>query len=203
MKETAIRTGAFSAFALIFALTACGTTKTAKKIEPTTTISASTAPVSGEGGEVAGSSTTAPSDEGEPSVREAELAPVKNLETVNFEYDSAKLGSAALAILAQNAAWLKEHEDSTVQVAGHCDQRGTESYNLALGQRRAKAVRDYYRTLGVKGKRIATISYGKDQPLCKEETEACWQKNRRAETLVAAPRTDAAAPKPDDQATTP
>jgi len=75
-----------------------------------------------------------------------------------------------------------------VQVAGHCDQRGTVEYNLALGQRRSKAVRDYYRSLGVAGHRVATISYGEEKLLCQEEDEACWGRNRRGETLAAFPK---------------
>jgi len=69
-------------------------------------------------------------------------------------------------------------------VAGHCDERGTIEYNLALGQRRAKEVRDYYLRLGVSGKSVATISYGKESPLCREANEECWAKNRRAETRI-------------------
>jgi peptidoglycan-associated lipoprotein len=78
-------------------------------------------------------------------------------------------------------------------VAGHCDERGTTAYNLALGQKRAKEVRDYYVSLGVDGGRLATISYGKEAPLCLESNEACWTRNRRAESRARA-KTAAAAP---------
>jgi len=76
---------------------------------------------------------------------------------------------------------------SRVQVAGRCDQRGTVAYNLALGQRRATSVRDYYIKLGVSGGRVATISYGKEDPVCEEASEECWSKNRTATTLKATP----------------
>ncbi|MBI3288424.1 MAG: OmpA family protein, partial [Elusimicrobia bacterium] len=82
------------------------------------------------------------------------------------------------------AAVIKERKDSDFLIAGHCDERGTVAYNLALGQKRAKEVRDYYIRLGVDGRRVATISYGKEEPQCSEATEACWSRNRRAITGV-------------------
>ena len=84
---------------------------------------------------------------------------------------------------------LKEHSDWEALVEGHCDERGTTEYNLGLGQRRAAAVRQYYMTLGLDGGRIATISYGKEQPVCTEHTEDCWAKNRRGVTKVRVPET--------------
>lgn len=105
-----------------------------------------------------------------------------DLKNVPFDYDSAKLSDAALAVLKANAEVLKADDGLTVLVAGHCDERGTVAYNLALGQKRAKEVRDYYINLGVDGARVATISFGKEQPLCSESTDECWAKNRRAET---------------------
>ncbi|MDE2038577.1 MAG: peptidoglycan-associated lipoprotein Pal [Elusimicrobia bacterium] len=120
----------------------------------------------------------------EPSVRDEATQTIPELSAVHFPFDKADLSPADEAILASNAAWLKSHPDMTVQVAGHCDQRGTTEYNLALGQRRASAVRDYYRMLGVSPARVATISYGKEKPLCQEATQACWAQNRRAETLA-------------------
>lgn len=107
------------------------------------------------------------------------------LKTVRFEYDSAQLSDETLAVLKDNAAVLKRRKVVAL-VAGHTDERGTVAYNLALGQKRAKEVRDYYIRLGVDGRRLATISYGKEQPACQESGEECWQKNRRAETRVRA-----------------
>ena len=176
MNESVRRALTLSAIAIFVCAAGCSTTKTAKK-------------EGGQGSSVAVSSGTA--GEAEPSVRGDVMEAIPSLETVHFDFDSSTLGAEALAILAKNAQWLKDHEDALVQVAGHCDQRGTDAYNLALGQRRAKAVRDYYMSLGVEGRRVATISYGKEKPLCSEDTEDCWQKNRRGETLMALSKTDA------------
>jgi len=128
-----------------------------------------------------------PLNASEPVVRTAVMHAVPELKTVHFAYDSASLSYSARAILRRNAAWLKDHGGLAVQVSGNCDQRGTEEYNLALGQRRAETVRRYYALLGVPADHIATISYGKDQLLCSEMTPACWRENRRAETLAAEP----------------
>jgi peptidoglycan-associated lipoprotein len=122
---------------------------------------------------------------GEPVVRDDQMHPIAALKNVTFDYNSDRLGADARAVLNANAQWLKAHADLRVQVAGNCDQRGTVAYNLALGQRRAEAVRSYYEMLGVPGSRVATISYGKEKPVCREMTESCWQLNRRAETLGA------------------
>jgi peptidoglycan-associated lipoprotein len=131
------------------------------------------------------SSTAAVVSVPEPDVSEASLHIIAEVKAIHFDYDSAYLGPEARAILVQNADWLKSHEGSRVQAAGHCDERGTVEYNLALGQRRAQAVKDYYKALGIAEGRVATISYGKEKPLCQESTEECWQKNRMVETLVA------------------
>lgn len=106
------------------------------------------------------------------------------LQAVQFDYDSAQLSPAALDALKANAVVLKSRKGAEYLVAGHCDDRGTVAYNLALGQKRAKEVRDYYMRLGVDGRKIATISYGKEMPACSESNEECWSKNRRAVTGV-------------------
>lgn len=129
----------------------------------------------------------------EASLRGAEFANVEGLGTVYFEYDSSALKDAALDALKKNAQYLKEHKGSEALVAGYCDERGTIEYNLALGQRRAKEVREYYMKLGVPGESIATISYGKENQACGESTEDCWAKNRRAESRIRA-RTAQTAP---------
>lgn len=125
-------------------------------------------------------------DVAEASLRGHEFGSVAELSPVYFDYDSALLKEETLAALKKNAQWLKDHKDQEVLVAGFCDERGTIEYNLALGQKRAKEVREYYIRLGVPGKRVATISYGKENQLCSEPTEECWLKNRRAETRVRA-----------------
>jgi peptidoglycan-associated lipoprotein len=121
----------------------------------------------------------------EPEMRDANLRAVPELKTISFAYDSDRLDEGARDVLKANAEWLKVHADLKVQVSGHCDQRGTVAYNLALGQKRAEAVRSYYAALGVDKTRVATISYGKERPLCAEMNEDCWSGNRRAATLEA------------------
>lgn len=107
-----------------------------------------------------------------------------DIKPVAFDYDSAQLSPDALETLKANAAVMKGRKGAEFLVAGHCDERGTVAYNLALGQKRAKEVRDYYMRLGIDGRRVATISYGKEMPSCSESTEECWSKNRRAVTGV-------------------
>lgn len=106
------------------------------------------------------------------------------LVTVYFETDKSELTSDARRILAANAAWLRGHPDFGVLVAGHCDERNTEEYNLALGERRAEAVRRYLASLGVGDGRIETISYGEERPAAQGHTESAWSQNRRAEFEV-------------------
>ena len=137
---------------------------------------------------------TAPAMEvGEADIRGSEFAADEGLEPIRFDYDAYALPEDARATLKKNADYLGQHRDLDVLVAGHCDERGTTEYNLALGQRRAKEVRDYYLRLGVAAKSVATISYGKERPACQERNEACWKQNRRAETLIRS-RTAATAP---------
>ena len=102
--------------------------------------------------------------------------PMKN---VYFEFDSYALSSEARAILKANAAWLKANPSSSVEIEGHCDERGTTEYNLALGAKRARAAMDYLATLGVNQSRIKTTSYGEELPACREASETCYEKNRR------------------------
>lgn len=124
------------------------------------------------------------SDAVEASLRGKNYRAAPQLEGVRFDYDRDSLSPEALAILKRNAAWLKENPETEVLIQGRCDERGTTAYNLALGQRRARAVRDYYDSLGVPAKRIATISYGKEKPVCAEPAEDCWSRNRSAATLL-------------------
>ena len=119
----------------------------------------------------------------EPDVRDLATREIPELKTVHFAYDSDRLDDGERAILRADADYLKSRPEMRVQVAGNCDQRGTVAYNLALGQRRAAAVRGYYQALGVEPSRVATISYGKERLVCTQGTEACWSRNRRAATL--------------------
>jgi len=106
------------------------------------------------------------------------------LRDVHFDYDSFELTAEARETLRTNADWVKSSVQSKIEVEGHCDDRGTAEYNLALGAKRAKSARDYMVSLGISPDRLSTISYGEELPLCREETESCWQENRRVHSLV-------------------
>ncbi|HEV2064694.1 MAG TPA: peptidoglycan-associated lipoprotein Pal [Thermoanaerobaculia bacterium] len=108
------------------------------------------------------------------------------LNAAYFDYDKADLRDDARATLAGNADWLKKYPSIQVLIEGHCDERGTSAYNLALGDRRANAAREYLASLGIDATRMKTVSYGKERPGCTESTEACWQKNRRAPFVITA-----------------
>jgi peptidoglycan-associated lipoprotein len=86
--------------------------------------------------------------------------------------------------LRANADWLKRNPASRVEIEGHCDERGTNEYNLALGAKRAQSAKDFLATLGIGADRLSTISYGEEIPVCKEASEDCWQRNRRARFVV-------------------
>ena len=120
----------------------------------------------------------------EPSVREKKFETVTEIKRVHFDFDKSVIRSDAREILKKNADYIKKLENYELLVEGHCDERGTLEYNMALGQRRAAAVRSYYIQLGIPADKIATISYGEERPLDPASNEAAWAKNRRAETLI-------------------
>jgi peptidoglycan-associated lipoprotein len=101
-----------------------------------------------------------------------------------FDFDRYDLSSDARTILRGNAEWLKANPAVRVEIEGHCDERGTSEYNLALGAKRAQAARDYLTTLGIAAARLSTISYGEEIPVCREQTESCWRQNRRARFVI-------------------
>src|SRR5215470_3663351 len=101
------------------------------------------------------------------------------LKDIYFDFDGYDLSAEARETLKANGNWLKANPSAVVQMEGHCDERGTTEYNVALGAKRAQAAKDYLVTLGVAAERLSTISYGKELPVCAEHSEACWQKNRR------------------------
>jgi peptidoglycan-associated lipoprotein len=110
---------------------------------------------------------------------------VKNVgDRVFFAFNKSMLTTEAHGTLDRQAAWLKQYMQNNVQVAGNCDDRGTEEYNIALGQRRANAARDYLVAKGVAGSRVTTISYGKDRPTAMGDNEQAWAQNRNAITSV-------------------
>lgn len=115
-----------------------------------------------------------------------EIGDSGGLKTVHFEFDTFSLTEETRETLKDNAQWLKDHKNIKVQVEGHCDSRGTQEYNLALGQKRSEAVRKYLADLGVGVKRLSTLSYGEEKPIDSEETEEAWTKNRRAQFVITA-----------------
>jgi len=103
---------------------------------------------------------------------------------IYFDYDESNLSDDTRDKLSRNADLLKGNAQLSVTVEGHADARGTSEYNLALGERRANAVRDYLSSLGVAATRLRTISYGKERPVCTEDAESCWSQNRRAHMII-------------------
>jgi peptidoglycan-associated lipoprotein len=118
----------------------------------------------------------------EPSIDQLNQQGV--LSTVYFAYNSNELDDAIKATLQANAAWLKAHPKYIVEVGGHCDERGSIGYNIALGDRRATAVKDYLVGLGVNGASLVAISYGEEQPADPGHNEEAWAKNRRAQFTI-------------------
>jgi len=106
------------------------------------------------------------------------------LGNVYFDYDSADIRDSERAALSKNADVLKKYDFLRVTIEGHCDERGTIEYNIALGERRAQTVIDYLASLGVPRERLKNVSYGKEVPVCSQSSEACWQQNRRAKPTV-------------------
>jgi peptidoglycan-associated lipoprotein len=130
-----------------------------------------------------------------PELTEEEIFQAKSLEEINreaplrmihFDFDRYFIRDDAKPVLAKNAAWLKKFGSAKVLIEGHCDERGTEEYNLALGEKRAKSTLDYLFSLGISADRIRIISYGKSQPLDPGHNEVAWQKNRRSQFVIIA-----------------
>jgi peptidoglycan-associated lipoprotein len=113
-----------------------------------------------------------------------EFAANPNLRDVFFDFDKYDIRPEDAKTLDANAGWLKSNPDQLVLIEGHCDERGTNEYNLALGERRAKAAMNYLVSQGVQASRITIISYGEERPTCTDKNEGCWAKNRRAHFLV-------------------
>jgi len=106
------------------------------------------------------------------------------LSDIHFDYNDYSVTAQDGEILKSNADWLSKNSATRVQIEGHCDDRGSEEYNIALGAKRAQAAKDYLSTLGVGADRMTTISYGKELPVCTEETDECWAENRRDHFVV-------------------
>jgi peptidoglycan-associated lipoprotein len=120
----------------------------------------------------------------------SDTAKIEGLYTVHFDYDKSSITPESRDLLVKDAKWLKGHKNKDLQIEGHCDRHGSLEYNMALGQRRATAVKKYLENLGVKANRLSTISYGKEKLLDVAETDEADAKNRRANFLpVDAPST--------------
>jgi peptidoglycan-associated lipoprotein len=115
-----------------------------------------------------------------------ELNAERPLEAAYFDLDQSTIRDDSRAVLQKNADWMRRWTSTRITVEGHCDSRGTSEYNLALGERRASAVKDYLVSLGIAPDRIVTVSKGKETPVCVEESESCWQQNRRGHPIITA-----------------
>jgi peptidoglycan-associated lipoprotein len=137
----------------------------------------------------------APRETSTPAPTEDEIFARKSLDDLNrekpladayFDLDSSQIRGDAQPVLQKDADWMKRWTSTKVTVEGHADSRGSAEYNLALGERRATAVRQYLTSLGITVDRIQIVSKGKEQPVCTEENESCWQQNRRGHFLITA-----------------
>jgi peptidoglycan-associated lipoprotein len=132
-----------------------------------------------------GASSLKDMQEGKPPITPAS-SPLKD---VMFEFDRYDLSADARATLRANADWLRSNPSARVEIEGHCDERGTNEYNLALGAKRAQAAREFLSSLGISPDRLSTISYGEEIPVCREHDEQCWKQNRRARFVIVQGRT--------------
>lgn len=172
-----MRTKLLSVLAAVALLGACST-------DPET---AATASGSGASSASSGASTapvTSTATESGPAAGSQEDLAVNVGDRIFFGFDKFDLTADSRTVLERQAFWMRKNPTVTVLIEGHCDERGTREYNIALGERRANAVRDYLLTLGIDADRIKTISYGKERPVDGGHTETAWQKNRRAVTRV-------------------
>jgi len=156
---------------------ATSTAATPSNVQPAQPSGGSTTPSGG------GTTTTPPtSSTARPVVQDFAATP--ELTDVFFDFDKYDIRPGDAKTLDSNASWLKSNPNHLVLIEGHCDERGTNEYNLALGERRAKSTMNYLVSQGVQANRITIISYGEERPQCTEHTESCWAKNRRAHFLV-------------------
>lgn len=112
------------------------------------------------------------------------VSTTKGLTRIHFDFDKYNVKSDDAGNMKGNASWLQSHPKTNVVVEGHCDERGTREYNIALGDRRAKSGKAYLVNLGVSADRVSTISYGEERPVCTASNESCWWQNRRDEFVA-------------------
>ena len=167
---------------------------------PATTAASAPAPTgaaattTGTGGATATTPTPAPATAAPPATtatptpgarpQPKEFVAVADLKPIYFDFDKYDIRPGDAKVLDSNAQWLKSNAEQLILIEGHCDERGTNEYNLALGERRAKSTMNYLVSQGVQASRITIISYGEERPTCTQKNEECWSKNRRAQFLV-------------------
>ncbi len=189
MKLQSIVVGGFMLVSLAGLGQACAPSATSKptsSLPPPAAADSSRSPGAGEGQRGATKeSTTGKSSLDDLKSGKAPVTPPSSpLKDVFFEFDRYDLSADARAVLRANADWLKTNPAVRIEIEGHCDERGTNEYNLALGAKRAQAAREYLATLGVASERLSTTSFGEEIPLCKEASESCWKQNRRARFVI-------------------
>ena len=162
---------------LVFFLAACSTT-------PKDTADSSGSGSTSTSSDVSSSAETETTESAsiEPGSQEDLIVNVGD--RVFFNYDSAELDTDAQELLQDQVAWLKQYSDVSVIIEGHCDERGTREYNLALGEKRAQSVKNYLINLGISADRVSTISYGKERPAVVGSNDGAWAQNRRSVTIV-------------------
>ena len=169
-------------FPLLLALASCSSTSEKPPAPP--------APVAPAPPETGKQTAVPPSSTGSSSLEalqkgESTATPASSpLKDTYFDFDSYALRPDARDVLKANADWLKANPAVQVQIEGHCDERGTSEYNLALGYKRAQSAKDYLETLGIAANRLSTTSFGKELPVCTEHTEECWQRNRHDRFVI-------------------
>jgi len=169
---THFRPAAMTALAMATALVAGCASKAPKELPP-------------EPGPAVSSSTSTPMLQGPAAGSQADfLATLAGRDTIYFDTDKFNIDEPDAAALRSQAQWLMRYPAKAATIEGHCDERGTRDYNIALGQRRANAAKDYLVSLGVAANRLSTISYGKERPIAMGSNEEAWAKNRRAVTVT-------------------
>ena len=166
---------------LVFFLAACSTTPK-DTADSSGSGSTSTSSDVSSSDETTSTESTSTSDSIEPGSQEDLIVNVGD--RVFFNYDSAELDTDAKELLQDQVAWLKQYSDVSVIIEGHCDERGTREYNLALGEKRAQSVKNYLINLGISADRVSTISYGKERPAVVGSSDGAWAQNRRSVTIV-------------------
>ncbi|MBI5816250.1 MAG: peptidoglycan-associated lipoprotein Pal [Nitrospinae bacterium] len=171
-KRISLASIAMLAFAVALSVGACSTK------------SKETLPGAGDKAGTAGQDGAMSAEERKQQESRATYVEESLLVDIHFEFDKSDLSAEDRELLKKNGEWMKSHAGVKVQIEGHCDERGTAEYNLALGERRATAAKNYLTSLGVEADRLYTISYGKELPIDPGHSEEAWAKNRRAHFLV-------------------